>query len=133
MFCGACAPSAAACAQRMLWSTGLVHGRSFLASKMVGEIAVRRVGFGLKEQTKTNRFYGHNRSDMLAATPLSGRAGARAAVGGEFLAGALSVAPQDPSSTMTHVSPGPPLIPDGRISRVRLAAAAIPEGSSRIS
>ncbi len=32
---------------------------------------------------------------------------------------------------MGHVSAGPPLIPDGRISRVRLAAAAFPGGPSR--
>lgn len=32
---------------------------------------------------------------------------------------------------MAHVSTSPPLIPDGRVSRVRLAAAAFPEGPSR--
>jgi len=31
-----------------------------------------------------------------------------------------------PNSTMTNVSASPPLIPDGRISRVRLAAMAFP-------
>ena len=34
---------------------------------------------------------------------------------------------------MGHVSPGPPLIPDGRIARVRLAAAAFPRGPSQTS
>ena len=38
-----------------------------------------------------------------------------------------------PSSTIAHVSVSPPLIPDGRISRVRLAAAAFPEGPSHSS
>jgi hypothetical protein len=32
--------------------------------------------------------------------------------------------------TLRHVSASPPLIPDGRISRVRLAAAAFPRGPS---
>jgi hypothetical protein len=32
-----------------------------------------------------------------------------------------------PSSTIAHVSVSPPLIPDGRLSRVRLAAAACPQ------
>jgi hypothetical protein len=32
-----------------------------------------------------------------------------------------------PSSTIAHVSVSPPLIPDGRLSRVRLAAAAYPQ------
>ena len=31
-----------------------------------------------------------------------------------------------PNSTMTHVSASPPFIPEGRISRVRLAATAFP-------
>ena len=34
---------------------------------------------------------------------------------------------------MAHVSTSPPLIPDSRISRVRLAAAAFPEGPFRTS
>ena len=34
---------------------------------------------------------------------------------------------------MVHVSRSPPLIPDGRISRVRLAAAAFPRGPSQSS
>ena len=62
-----------------------------------------------------------------------GRTGARATVGGEWPTGALSVAPRVPSSTIAHVSPGPPLIPDSRISRVRLAASAVPERPSRAS
>ena len=60
------------------------------------------------------------------ATPLSGRNTARTAVGGEFPTRTLSVMRRDPSSTIAHVSASPPLIPDGRISRVRLAAAAFP-------
>ena len=54
-------------------------------------------------------------------------------LGGEFLVGALSVAPQVPRSAMVHVSRSPPLIPDGRVSRVRLAAAAFPRGPSQSS
>ena len=36
-----------------------------------------------------------------------------------------------PNSTMTHVSASPPFIPEGRISRVRLAATAFPREPSR--
>ena len=58
--------------------------------------------------------------------PTSGRNTTRAAVGGEFPTCTLSVVQRVPSSTIAHVSVSPPLIPDGRISRVRLAAAAYP-------
>ena len=61
----------------------------------------------------------------------SGRNTARAAVGGEFPTRTLSVVRRDPSSTIAHVSASPPLIPDSRISRVRLAAAAFPRGPSQ--
>jgi hypothetical protein len=36
-----------------------------------------------------------------------------------------------PSLTIAHVSASPPLIPDGRVSRVRLAVMAFPSASSR--
>src|SRR2546425_126622 len=57
---------------------------------------------------------------------LSGRSAARATVGGEFPSCTLSVVQRVPRSTVVHVSASPPLIPDGRISRVRLAAVASP-------
>ena len=57
----------------------------------------------------------------------SGRNTARAAVGREFPICTLSVVQRVPSSAIAHVSASPPLIPDGRISRVRLAAAACPQ------
>jgi hypothetical protein len=44
---------------------------------------------------------------------------ARATVGGEFPVCTLSVVQRVPSSTMVHVSTSPPMIPDGRLSRVR--------------
>jgi hypothetical protein len=56
---------------------------------------------------------------------LSGRSAARATVGGEFPTGTLSVVPRVPSSPLVHVSASPPLIPDGRLSRVRLAASDV--------
>ncbi len=56
----------------------------------------------------------------------SGRKTARSALGGEFSSCTLSVCAVGPNSTMTNVSASPPLIPDGRISRVRLAAMAFP-------
>jgi hypothetical protein len=55
---------------------------------------------------------------------LSGRNTARATLGGELPIRALSVARRVPNSTLAHVSASPLLIPDGRISRVRLAAVA---------
>jgi hypothetical protein len=55
---------------------------------------------------------------------LSGRNTARAAVGREFPTCTLSVVRRVPSSAIAHVSVSPPLIPDSRLSRVRLAAAA---------
>jgi hypothetical protein len=55
----------------------------------------------------------------------SGRSAARATVGGEFPTGTLSVVPRVPSSPLVHVSASPPLIPDGRLSRVRLAASDV--------
>jgi hypothetical protein len=55
----------------------------------------------------------------------SGRSAARATLGGEFPTGTLSVVPRVPSSPMVHVSASPPLIPDGRLSRVRLAASDV--------
>src|SRR4029434_7501887 len=58
--------------------------------------------------------------------PTSGRNTARATVGGEFPSYTLSVVQRVPHSTMVHVSASPPLIPDSRISRVRLAAIACP-------
>ena len=70
-----------------------------------------------------------DRSQALSHPPArspSGRNTARATVGGEFPTGALSIAPRVPRSTIAHVSASPPLIPDSRISRVRLAAAACP-------
>ena len=69
---------------------------------------------------------GHERKPLS-----SGRNTARAAVGGEFPTRTLSVVRRDPSSTIAHVSASPPLIPDSRISRVRLAAAAFPRGPSQ--
>ncbi len=57
----------------------------------------------------------------------SGRNTVRATVGGELPLRTLSVVRRDPSSTMTHVSASPPLIPYGRISRIRLAAMVFPE------
>jgi hypothetical protein len=54
------------------------------------------------------------------------RTAARATVGGEFPSCPLSVVQRVPHSTVVHVSASPPLIPDGRISRVRWAAAAYP-------
>ena len=72
-------------------------------------------------------------AEAIQRSNSSGRNTARAAVGGEFPTGALSIAPRVPSSAIAHVSASPPLIPDGRISRVRLAAAAIPEGPSQTS
>jgi len=62
-----------------------------------------------------------------ATWPLSGRNTARAAVGREFPTCTLSVVQRGPSSTIAHVSVSPPLIPDSRLSRVRLAAAACPQ------
>jgi hypothetical protein len=50
----------------------------------------------------------------------SGRIAARMALGGEFPPLALSMARGVPSSPLAHVSARPPLLPDGRISRVRL-------------
>jgi hypothetical protein len=55
----------------------------------------------------------------------SGRSAARATLGGEFPACTLSVVPRVPNSPMVHVSASPPLIPDGRMSRVRLAASDV--------
>ena len=55
----------------------------------------------------------------------SGRSAARATVGGEFPTGTLSVVPRVPSSPLVHVSVSPPLIPDSRLSRVRLAASDV--------
>jgi len=46
-------------------------------------------------------------------------------LGGEFPARALSIARWVPRSPIAHVSASPPLIPDGRISRVRLAASDV--------
>jgi len=53
----------------------------------------------------------------------SGRNTARAPLGKEFPTCTLSVVQRVPSSAIDHVSASPPLIPDGRISRVRLAAS----------
>ena len=55
----------------------------------------------------------------------SGRSTARATVGGEFPTLTLSVVPRVPSSPIAHVSASPPLIPDSRLSRVRLAASDV--------
>jgi len=60
---------------------------------------------------------------LLHVPAPSGRNTARATVGGEFPTGTLSVVPRVPSSPLVHVSVSPPLIPDGRISRVRLAVS----------
>src|SRR5262245_2412827 len=57
---------------------------------------------------------------------MSGRNTARATVGGEFPSYTLSVVQRVPNSPVVHVSASPPLIPDSRISRVRLAAIACP-------
>jgi hypothetical protein len=57
----------------------------------------------------------------------SGRNTTRAAVGGEFPTCPLSVVQRVPRSTIAHVSVSPPRIPDGRMSRVQLAAAAYPQ------
>src|SRR6266446_4727405 len=46
-------------------------------------------------------------------------------LGGEFPTRALSIARWVPSSPIAHVSASPPLIPDGRLSRVRLAASDV--------
>ncbi len=84
-----------------------------------------------------NDYYGHLEGDESlrsvanAVRNSSGRNTARAAVGGEFPTRTLSVVRRDPSSTIAHVSASPPLIPDSRISRVRLAAAAFPRGPSQ--
>ena len=64
---------------------------------------------------------------------LSGRSAARATVGREFPSCTLSVVQRVPSSTIVHVSASPPLIPDGRLSRVRLAAKPLPGGPSQTS
>jgi hypothetical protein len=57
----------------------------------------------------------------------SGRNTARAPLGREFPNHApFRYVRRVPSSTIAHVSASPPLIPDGRISRVRLAAMAFP-------
>jgi hypothetical protein len=55
----------------------------------------------------------------------SGRNAARMTLGGEFPTLALSIARWVPSSPIAHVSASPPLIPDGRLSRGRLAASAV--------
>ena len=47
------------------------------------------------------------------------RTGARASLGRGLPARPFGLRGGFPSSTMDHVSPGPPAIPDGRISRVR--------------
>ena len=65
--------------------------------------------------------------------PLSGRNTVRAALGREFPTCTLSVVQRVPSSTITHVSASPPLIPDSRISRVRLAAMAFPRHPSHLT
>ena len=58
----------------------------------------------------------------------SGRNTARAPLGGEWAAFPLSVPGKIVlRPPLGHVSASPPLIPDGRISRVRLAAAAFPQ------
>src|SRR5712691_8609278 len=57
---------------------------------------------------------------------MSGRNTARTALGREFPVCTLSVMQRVPSSAIAHVSVCPPLIPDGRLSRVRLAAVASP-------
>jgi len=46
-------------------------------------------------------------------------------LGGEFPTRALSIARWGPSFPIAHVSASPPLIPDGRLSRVRLAASDV--------
>ncbi len=69
----------------------------------------------------------NNRTFNMMYRHSSGRNTARAAVGREFPTCTLSVVQRVPSSTVAHVSVSPPLIPDGRISRVRLAAAACPQ------
>jgi hypothetical protein len=71
----------------------------------------------------TCHFHGA-RSGRCTPSP-SGRSAARATVGGEFPTGTLSVVPRLPHSPMVHVSASPPLIPDGRLSRVRLAASDV--------
>ena len=58
--------------------------------------------------------------------PMSGRNMARTALA-EFPVCTLSVVQRVPRSAIAHVSVSPPLIPDGRLSRVRLAAAAYPQ------
>ena len=63
----------------------------------------------------------------------SGRNTARAALGEEFPDCTLSVVQRVPSSTIPHVSASPPLIPDSRISRVRLAAMAFPHDPSHLT
>jgi len=55
----------------------------------------------------------------------SGRSAARATVGGEFPTCTLSVVPRVPRSPLVHVSARPPLLPDSRLSRVRLAASDV--------
>jgi hypothetical protein len=46
-------------------------------------------------------------------------------LGGEFPTLALSIARWVPRSPIAHVSASPPLLPDGRLSRVRLAASDV--------
>ena len=55
----------------------------------------------------------------------SGRSAVRATLGGEFPTCTLSVVQRVPRSPMVHVSASPPLIPDSRLSRVRLAASDV--------
>ena len=64
------------------------------------------------------------------AVSMSGRDTTRAALGDGLAVSAFSAVRARLAITIAHVSASPPLIPDGRISRVRLAAAAFPRGPS---
>ncbi len=86
-----------------------------------------------KETSGSLKFPGCPREHMPWS---SGRNTARAPLGREFPSCTLSVVQRVPSSAIDHVSASPPLIPDGRISRVRLAVSDLhalsPEKPSHI-
>ena len=95
------------------WSKRPDHARAF------GH-PVPHSGYVVKETGGSPKFPSSPCEDMPRS---SGRNTARATVGREFPTCTLSVVQRVPSSAIAHVSVSPPLIPDGRISRVRLAVS----------